>query len=110
MVQLFTNILDNSIKYKKKEPVVIDIEAKAVDTTLRITIRDNGAGIDERDLPNIFNIFYRGRFETDESVPEGAGVGLSIVKRIAEQHGGSVTVSSTRGEGTCVTVVLPLQR
>lgn len=72
-----------------------------------ITIKDDGIGIDERDLPNIFNIFYRGRVEAATGIPEGAGVGLSIVKKIVEQHGGTVGLTSETGKGTEVMIELP---
>jgi len=110
MVQLFTNIFDNSIKYMRDDPVVIDVSAEKREGRYVITVKDNGTGINERDLPNIFNIFYRGRGEAEGSVAEGAGVGLSIVKKIVDQHGGTVSVNSEPGRGTDVTVELPQEQ
>jgi len=71
-----------------------------------ITVADHGRGIDAADLPHIFDAFYRGRRAIDEQI-HGNGLGLSLVRRIAEAHGGSVTVTSSAGEGTAFTIHLP---
>jgi PAS domain S-box-containing protein len=107
MVQLFTNLFDNSIKYMEKGGVTVEVSAEGRDGHVVITVQDNGRGIDERDLPNLFNIFYRGRREVEEGAPAGAGVGLSIVKKIVDQHGGTIALESKPGAGTRVIIELP---
>jgi signal transduction histidine kinase len=73
---------------------------------VQMTVADRGRGIDAADLPHIFEAFYRGRRAVDEQI-HGNGLGLSLVKRIAEAHGGRVTVKSSPGEGTAFTIHLP---
>ena len=74
---------------------------------VRIVIRDRGPGIDPQDLPHIFEPFYRGRSALDRQV-HGNGLGLSLVKRIADAHGGRVSVDSGPNEGTTFTLHLPV--
>ncbi len=110
MVQLFTNVFDNSVKYMNGDSVTINVSGKKAGNRVQITIEDNGIGIHERDLPNIFNIFYRGRVDIDSQFSEGAGVGLAIVKKIVEQHNGDVTIKSIPSKGTKVTLDLPISQ
>jgi len=76
---------------------------------VQITVSDRGRGIATEDLPHIFEPFYRGRRAVDEQV-HGNGLGLSLVKRIVEAHGGRVSVKSAPGEGTSFTLHLPADR
>jgi signal transduction histidine kinase len=108
MIQLFTNVFDNSVKYMKGDNVTINVSGKKAGSRVKITIEDNGIGIHERDLPNIFNIFYRGRIDVEGQYSEGAGVGLAIVKKIVEQHEGGIAIKSVPSKGTRVTVDLPI--
>ena len=71
-----------------------------------IAVSDKGRGIDAADLPHIFEPFYRGRHAIDQQI-HGNGLGLSLVARIVEAHGGTVAARSTVGEGTTVTIHLP---
>jgi signal transduction histidine kinase len=73
---------------------------------IQIAVRDRGPGIDAQDLPHIFEPFYRGRPALDRQV-QGNGLGLSLVKRIATAHGGRVSVESTPGAGTTLTLHIP---
>ena len=73
----------------------------------QVRIEDRGPGIDSTDLPHIFDPFYRGRLATERRIP-GSGLGLHIVKRSIEALGGRVSVQTTRGSGTSVTLHLPL--
>lgn len=106
MLQMFTNIIDNAIRYRKGDSVHIIINGEVKGNRVRITIEDDGQGIEEGDLPHVFKIFYRGKCKGKEA-QEGSGIGLAIVKRIVEQHRGSVEVKSKAGEGTSVIVELP---
>ncbi len=100
-----TNLLTNSIKYTKMGGEV-QLETKRDPETARIIVTDNGIGIAEEEITNIFTDFYRGK-----EIPEGersSGVGLSITKRIVEAHDGTIEVESKLGEGSIFTIQLPL--
>jgi signal transduction histidine kinase len=73
-------------------------------------IADNGIGIGEQDLPNVFKIFYRGRAGGGAPVVDGSGLGLTICKKIVEQHGGTIELESERKKGTTVFIELPLSQ
>ena len=104
--KLFTNIIKNAITYNRDEGSVIVTGRKDLNG-VSITIRDTGIGIAKRDLPHIFERFYRGEAARSRH-HEGTGLGLAIVKWIAEAHDGSIAVSSILGEGSSFTVTLPL--
>jgi signal transduction histidine kinase len=71
-----------------------------------IAVSDRGRGIPAHELPHIFDAFYRGRHAIDQQV-RGNGLGLNLVKRIVEAHGGRVSVRSASGEGSTFTITLP---
>ena len=103
--RVINNIISNSVKYQDKKPGMIDIRILDEIDSIRIEIEDNGRGIAQRDLPKIFERFYR----TDasrNSTKGGSGIGLSIVKKIVEDHGGYIWATSKEGEGTCMHIVL----
>lgn len=103
--RVINNIVNNSVKYQDKKPGSIDIRILDEIDSIRIEIEDNGRGIAQRDLPKIFERFYR----TDasrNSMKGGSGIGLSIVKKIIEDHGGYIWATSKEGEGTCMHIVL----
>ena len=103
--RVINNIVNNSVKYQDKKPGSIDIRILDEIDAIRIEIEDNGRGIAQRDLPKIFERFYR----TDasrNSTKGGSGIGLSIVKKIIEDHGGYIWATSKEGEGTCMHIVL----
>jgi PAS domain S-box-containing protein len=101
---IFTNLLGNAVKYSAAgNAVEFEIERDGRDAICRIS--DRGVGIPEVDLDRLFNAFYRGR--NVDGTP-GTGLGLTIVKRCAELHGGRINVKSKVGEGTCMTVRLPI--
>ena len=105
MKKVINNIISNSIKYIDKPHGVIDIRILDETDSVRIEIEDNGKGIAQKDLPKIFERFYR----TDasrNSAQGGSGIGLSIVKKIVEDHGGYIWATSREGEGTCMHFVL----
>ena len=101
---IFSNLLSNAIKYSpEKSPVDFEIECEGAMAVCRI--RDRGVGIPEQDLEWLFNAFHRG--QNVSHVP-GTGLGLTIVKRCVELHGGKIVIASAVGKGTTVTVTLPL--
>ncbi len=105
MKKVINNIISNSVKYMDKPHGVIDIRIMDEADSIHIEIEDNGKGIAQKDLPKIFERFYR----TDasrNSAQGGSGIGLSIVKKIIEDHGGYIWATGKEGEGTCIHFVL----
>lgn len=101
--QILSNLLDNGVKYTEPGGK-IEIEAERVKGDVKIVVRDTGAGIEAEDLDKIWDRLYR----CDESrTQKGLGLGLSLVKAVVKAHGGRVFVSSTPGEGSIFTVLLP---
>ncbi len=99
------NIVNNSIKYMDKEKPHISIHLKDVGDFIQIDIEDNGKGIEGKDLQYVFDRFYR----TDtsrNSATGGSGIGLSIVKKIIEEHGGKIWATSRLGVGTVMHFVI----
>jgi signal transduction histidine kinase len=101
---IFTNLLTNAVKYSHAgSPVVVEIAP--VGGEIACAIRDQGIGIPEADREWLFNAFHRGHNVDDRP---GTGLGLVIVKRCVDLHGGKINVESKLGEGTVVTVRLPV--
>lgn len=103
--KVINNIIGNSIKYLDKPAGIIDIRLLDEVDAIRVEIEDNGKGIAAKDLGRIFERFYR----TDASRSSsqgGSGIGLSIVKKIIEDHGGYIWATSKEGEGTCMHFVI----
>lgn len=103
--QVFTNLIDNAIKFNKEKGFVM-IYGEETNDKVRITVEDSGIGIPERDIPRIFERFYRVDKARSRELG-GTGLGLSIVKHIIELHNGSVGVESTEGFGSKFWFVLP---
>ena len=103
--RVINNIVSNSIKYIDKPKGYIDIRVKDVGDFIQVEIEDNGKGIANKDLPLIFNRFYRTDASRNSS-KGGSGIGLSIVKKIIEDHGGKVWATSKEHEGTVMYFVL----
>ena len=99
------NIISNAIKYMDKPKGIIKIRIKDVGDFIQIEIEDNGKGIGPKDLPYIFDRFYRTDVSRNSS-KGGSGIGLSIVKKILEDHGGKVWATSRLGIGTIMYFVL----
>lgn len=99
------NLINNAAKYSNP-PAHIDITTRTTHNNIVITIRDQGIGIPEKDLDNIFERFFRVNKNLSRKVG-GSGLGLSIVKTIIDKHFGSLEVSSVLGKGTVFTVILP---
>ena len=103
--QVFVNLLDNAIKFNRPDGEVRVEMARDADRAV-VRVRDTGFGIPSRDLPRIFERFYR----VDKArarATGGTGLGLAIVKHAVEQMGGSVSVESRLGQGSVFTVALP---
>lgn len=105
MKRVINNIIGNSIKYLDKVRGEIDIRILDEIDSIRIEIEDNGKGIAGKDLPKIFERFYRTDASRNSS-QGGSGIGLSIVKKIIEDHGGYIWATSKEGEGTCMHFVI----
>ena len=103
--RVINNIIGNSVKYLDKEKGVIDIRILDEVDSIRVEIEDNGKGIAAKDLPNIFERFYRTDASRNSS-QGGSGIGLSIVKKIIEDHGGYIWATSKENEGTCMHFVI----
>ncbi|MDY9923001.1 PAS domain S-box protein [Methanobacterium sp.] len=97
MVQVFQNLISNSIKYNNQESPIIHISAEKKDSDWVFKVEDNGIGIDPKHGERVFKIFQRlhGREEYG-----GTGIGLAIVKRIVERHGGMIWYDSQPGKGS----------
>ncbi|MEK7088374.1 MAG: HAMP domain-containing sensor histidine kinase [Patescibacteria group bacterium] len=100
------NIIDNAVRYSPNETVNIDL--RRVEDKIIITIKDTGIGIAPADLPYIFERFYRGKNAITLD-PNESGVGLYISKKIIELHNGEVKLESSVGQGTSVSVALPVE-
>ncbi len=105
MARVIDNLVSNAIKYTP-DGGKVTVRAQWDENTAAIEFVDTGLGIPEKDLPHIFDAFYRVRQGEHENI-EGSGLGLSIVKTIVEQHGGRVRVESQPGQGSLFRVVLP---
>lgn len=103
--RVINNIVSNSVKYMDKQNKKIHLRVKDVGDFVQVEIEDNGKGIGAKELPYIFERFYR----TDasrNSATGGSGIGLSIVKRIIEEHGGNIWATSKEGTGTIMYFVI----
>ncbi|MGE5515371.1 MAG: sensor histidine kinase [Bacteroidota bacterium] len=106
LTRLFQNLIGNGLKYRAADrPAHVVVRARAAGAMAEVTVSDNGIGIEPQYFERIFRIFQRLHSTTKY---EGTGIGLAIVKRVAENHGGSVSVASTPGAGSTFTVMLPL--
>jgi two-component system phosphate regulon sensor histidine kinase PhoR len=103
--QVFVNLLDNAIKFNRPDGEV-RVEIAREDGRAVVHVRDTGLGIPSRDLPRIFERFYRVD-KARSRATGGTGLGLAIVKHAVEQMGGSVSVESRLGQGSVFTVALP---
>ena len=97
-------LLDNAIKFSP-DGGGITVRTSCTDDTVQFEVQDDGPGIPAEDLPHIFERFYR---SSKTRNGPGAGLGLAIAKAIAEEHGGEISIDSSRREGTTVRVTMPL--
>ncbi|MFZ1795009.1 MAG: HAMP domain-containing sensor histidine kinase, partial [Anaerolineae bacterium] len=103
MEMALTNLIDNALKFTPAGGSII-LRAERGEKAIQLSVCDTGKGIPEKDLPHVFERFYRAQ---NASAP-GSGLGLAIVKSIAQAHGGSVSAKSEIGKGSCFVVELPL--
>ncbi|WLS05574.1 ATP-binding protein [Shinella oryzae] len=104
--QVWHNMIENAVKYTRpREPARIDISGEPVDGGLLYRVQDNGVGFDMAYKAKLFGVFQRLQRSEDF---EGTGIGLALVKRIVERHGGSVDATGTVDGGACFTFFLPV--
>ncbi len=99
------NLITNAIKYSP-EQTTVEVYGRRNGGEVSISVKDQGMGLDEQEIHNIFKKFYRTR-RAEASGETGTGIGLSIVEQIVTQHGGRVEVASAPGRGSCFTIVIP---
>ncbi len=105
--QVLLNLLANAIKFTNAGGYV-EVSARQVDQEIELAVSDNGIGIAEQDIPKLGNPFVQAESSYDRSY-EGAGLGLSVVKGLVRLHGGSLEIESKLGEGTKVSIRLPVE-
>ncbi|MFH1244760.1 MAG: HAMP domain-containing sensor histidine kinase [bacterium] len=103
LVRAIVAILDNAVKYSRSRGKIV-VSEKVEGKTIKITVTDHGAGIEGKDIPHVFDRFYRTDSARSES---GYGLGLSIAKQIIEEHRGTISIRSKLSKGTSVTIALP---
>lgn len=106
LMQVFYNLILNALNYSNPKSK-IEIKWQKLDESIEIVIVDEGIGIPEKDIPYIFDRFYRVESSRDR-IRGGSGIGLTIVKRVIDAHKGMIKVTSTENVGTTFTITLPL--
>jgi signal transduction histidine kinase len=106
--RVLSNLVGNALRHTPRGGTV-QVEAMRMKSGVRVEVRDTGEGIDDQDLPHIFERFYRGE-KSRNRASGGAGLGLAIAKGIAEAHGGQIGVESVKAQGACFFFVLPDRR
>lgn len=120
LARLFTNLVSNALQYTPPSPEAsVQVELKRLNpatkgsgrhkqSLLQVQVRDNGIGIPESALPHIGDRFYRADPARPHDTSTGSGLGLAIAKAIADNHHGEIQIHSAIGQGTTVTVILPI--
>lgn len=108
--ECLVNLIDNAVKYGKETGKKIWIKTRQTDKNLCIDVEDNGIGISKKHLPYIFDKFYRVTKGNLAHQAKGTGIGLNIVQQIMKTHNGIVDVKSKPNEGSCFTLIFPLNR
>lgn len=107
--QIFSNIIGNAVKYGFEGKTAISVKLHEKDELIYIDIFNNGPGIPEDKLPYIFDRFYRVDYARTKNLMS-TGLGLAIAKELVEAHGGSISAANKENEGTCFTIVLPVDK
>ncbi len=107
ITQILLNCFDNAQKFSENGLTVI-LKVRSNESSLELEVQDSGRGILKKDLPKIFNRFYRIE-DNEKAREEGSGLGLSIIKEFVDLHGGSVKVTSELNKGTTIHINIPLQ-
>ena len=107
LTRIFQNLLDNAIKYNKRNGTVLVRARRIGGREAQVSILDTGIGIDQRDIPLIFQQFYRSRRARAFSI-QGTGLGLSILKTLVESNGGRIWAESVKKKGSTFHFTLPL--
>jgi signal transduction histidine kinase len=110
LVELLVIFLDNAIKYSPKRTTVSIAVHELKDKKIAIAISDQGVGIEAKDVPHIFDRFYQADKSRSKIKVKGFGLGLSIAKQIVTKYRGTVSVTSTIGNGSTFTIVLPIKQ
>ncbi|MBI2617289.1 HAMP domain-containing histidine kinase [Candidatus Gottesmanbacteria bacterium] len=109
LVDLFVILLDNAIKYSPDKSRLI-INTQKTDGSILVSVKDHGIGISKKDLPSIFERFYRADSARSKSESNGYGLGLAIAQKIVANHKGSIRAESILGKGSTFSVRLPLKQ
>ena len=106
IAQVVQNLIGNAFKFSESGTVVT-VEVRSIEESVEIAVRDQGLGIKESELPNVFGAFEP--TSTRATAGErGAGLGLAICEKIVDAHGGRISVTSVEGEGTRFAFTLPV--
>jgi signal transduction histidine kinase len=106
MRQVWTNLIDNALKFSRQaEPPRIEVGGERSGGELRYWVKDNGMGYDPAHAGKLWGVFER--LHTADEAPPGTGIGLAIVKRIVERHGGTVRAEGAPGKGATFGFTLP---
>jgi histidine kinase len=104
--RVFSNVIENSLKYMDKEDGTISISLSSKSKNVIVTISDNGPGISKESLPFVFEQFYRAEQSRNKQTG-GSGLGLSIARMMMEEHRGSLVAESELGKGTTIHIIFP---
>ena len=107
LIQVFTNIIDNAIKYSPANSK-IEVSSREVGDQVEVVVKDSGPGLDEAESQQLFTKFFRGKSHPGDST-KGSGLGLYLSKYFIEMHDGSIEAETKKGEGSKFIVKLPIQ-
>jgi len=106
LITMIRNLLGNAVKFSP-DGGRVDVSARQQGNLVLVKVADQGIGISEEDLPHLFEKFYRGAAAKAAGI-RGTGLGLVLTKQAVEVHGGTISVASQLGRGTCFTLSLPV--